>query len=201
MPLARTIADALRRGATVVASSARTARALHLRFAEAQRAQGHTVWPTPAIVDWDSWLRGLWRDHAFATPDAPTLLTPLQERVLWKRAQREDAALVISPDSMATLAMNAWSLLSAYQAHSARRSAWDQADAERFRHWAAAFEQLCSRHGWLSASQLESALLPHLVDSAHIALPREILLVGFDRLTPAQRELLGAVRSRGCDHL
>ena len=197
MPLARTIADALRRGATVVASSARTARALHLRFAEEQRAQGHTVWPTPAIVDWDSWLRGLWRDHAFATPDSPTLLTPLQERVLWKRAQREDAALVISPDSMATLAMDAWSLLSAYKAHSTRRSAWDQADAERFRHWAAAFDQLCSRHGWLSASQLESALLPHLVDPAHIALPPEILLVGFDRLTPAQTDLLDAVRSRG----
>ena len=197
MPLARTIADPLRRGATVVASSARTARALHLRFAEEQRAQGHTVWPTPAIVDWDSWLRGLWRDHAFATPDSPTLLTPLQERVLWKRAQREDAALVISPDSMATLAMDAWSLLSAYKAHSTRRSAWDQADAERFRHWAAAFDQLCSRHGWLSASQLESALLPHLVDPAHIALPPEILLVGFDRLTPAQTDLLDAVRSRG----
>jgi probable DNA repair protein len=197
MPLARTIADALRRGATVVASSARTARALHLRFAEEQRAQGHTVWPTPAIVDWDSWLRGLWRDHAFATPDSPTLLTPLQERVLWKRAQREDAALVISPDSMAALAMDAWSLLSAYKAHSTRRTAWDQADAERFRHWAAAFDQLCSRHGWLSASQLESALLPHLVDPAHIALPPEILLVGFDRLTPAQTDLLDAVRSRG----
>lgn len=197
MPLARTIADALRCGATVVASSARSARALHLRFAEDQRAQGHTVWATPSIIDWDSWLRGLWRDHAFATPDAPTLLTPLQERVLWKRAQRDDAELVISPDSMAALAMDAWWLLSAYKAHSARRSAWDQADAERFRHWAALFEQLCSRHGWLSASQLESALLPHLADPAHIAFPVEIRLVGFDRLTPAQRELLESVRSRG----
>ena len=197
MPLARTIADALRRGATIVAASARAARALHLRFAEEQRDHGHTVWATPSILDWDSWLRGLWRDHAFAAPDAATLLTPLQERILWKRAQRDDAGLVISPDSMATLAMEAWALLSKYKAHSTRRSAWDQADAERFRHWALSFEQLCSRQGWLSASQLDSALLPHLVEPGHIKLPPELLLLGFDRLTPVQRDLLDAVRSRG----
>jgi ATP-dependent helicase/nuclease subunit B len=197
MPLAPIIADALRRGATVVAASARAARALHLRFAEEQRAQDHTVWATPAILDWDSWLRGLWRDHAFSSPDAPLLLTPLQERVLWKTAQRDDAALVISSDSMAALAMEAWSLLSEYQAHPARRSAWDQPDAERFRHWASDFHQLCSRRGWLSASQLESALLQHLSDPAHIALPAEILLVGFDRRTPAQDDWLAAVRARG----
>ena len=197
MPLDRKIADALRRGAAIVAASARAARALHLRFAEQQRTQGHTVWATPAISDWDAWLRALWRDHAFAAPDAPMLLTPLQELVLWKRAQRDDAALVISPRSMAALAMDAWSLLSAYKAHPARRSTWEHTDAERFRHWAAAFDQLCSRNGWLSASQLESALLPHLSPSSPIALPKEILLVGFDRLTPAQRDLLDGLRSRG----
>ena len=139
----------------------------------------------------------MWRDHAFATADAPTLLTPLQERVLWKRAQREDAELVISADSMAALAMEAWWLLSAYKAHGTRRSAWDHADAERFRHWASLFEQLGSRHGWLSASQLEQALLAPLSDPAHIPLPQEMVLAGFDRLTPAQGDVLDAVRARG----
>lgn len=197
MPLARPIADALRRGVTIIAASARAARALHLRFAEEQHAQGHTIWSTPLILDWDSWMRSLWRDHAFLTPDAPILLTALQERVLWKRAQREDAALVISPDSMAALAMEAWSLLSAYKAHSARRSAWDETDAERFRHWASWFDQTCTRRGWLSAGQLEVALLSHLTDATGTTLPAEILLVGFDRLTPAQSDLLAALRSRG----
>ncbi len=194
MPLARTIPDALRRGATIVAASARAARALHLRFAEEQRAAGRSVWATPSILDWDSWLRSLWRDCAFVTADAPMILTHLQERVLWKRAQREDAALVISADSMAALAMEAWALLSAWKAHPARRTAWDHTDAERFRHWAATFEQLCSRNGWLSASQLASALLPHL---DQVTLPAETLLVGFDRVTPVQREFLETLRSRG----
>jgi ATP-dependent helicase/nuclease subunit B len=197
MPLARTIADALRRGATIVAASARSARSLQVRFAEDQRALDRSVWPTPSILDWDVWLRNLWRDHAFAVTDAPALLTPLQERVLWRSAQRDDAHLVISPDSMAALAMDAWTLLSAYRAHGARRSAWEQTDAERFRHWAAAFEQYCSRQNWLSAAQVEEALVPHVATGAHLELPAEILLVGFDRITPAQRGFLDAVQSRG----
>ncbi len=195
--LARPIADALRRGATIVAASPRAARALQLRFAEDQRATGHTIWPTPAIHDWDSWLRMLWSDHAFAAPFAPMLLTALQERVLWKRALRDDAKLVLSADSMAALAMDAWALLSAYNAHPARRSAWDHADAEHFRHWAAGFEQTCSSHGWLSAGQLESTLAPLLATSTGLTLPAGIVLVGFDRTTPAQRDFLAVLASRG----
>ncbi len=201
MTLARPIADALRRGATVVAASPRAARALHLRFAEVQSTAGQTVWPTPLIYDWDSWLRNLWRDHAFSTDDAPIFLTPLQERTLWTRAQRDDAALVISPDLMAALAMEAWSLLSAWKAHSSRQLSWGsndtQTDAERFRHWAATFERECARHGWLSASDLESTLASIHGNAAGLKLPPEILLVGFDRITPAQRDFLAALESNG----
>ncbi|MGC2298862.1 MAG: hypothetical protein WA476_08675, partial [Acidobacteriaceae bacterium] len=200
MTLARPIADALRRGATVVAASPRATRALHLRFAEDQRAVGHAVWPTPSLYDWDSWLRSLWRDYAFSAVGAPILLTPLQERTLWTCAQRDDAALVISPELMADLAMEAWSLLSAWNAHPSRRQSWSstdaQTDAERFRHWAADFERECARHGWLSADELESTLTSLTGNATDLALPPELLLVGFDRITPAQRTFLAALESR-----
>ncbi|MGB9146937.1 MAG: hypothetical protein WCC14_14005, partial [Acidobacteriaceae bacterium] len=127
MSLALPIADALRRGAAVITATPRTARALQLQYAEDQRAAGHAVWLTPAILDWDSWLRELWGDVAFSTPDAPMLLSPLQERMLWMRNQRSSASLVLWPDALAGLAMEAWSLLSAYRAHVARRHSWDQA--------------------------------------------------------------------------
>jgi probable DNA repair protein len=201
MPLAPSIADALQRGALIVAASPRAARALLLRFAEDQRTAGRTLWPSPTIRDWDSWLRDLWREHAFVTPDAPALLTPLQEQLLWKRAQSDDARLVLSPESMAVLAIGAWSLLSAFNAHAARRQSWGPADeptdAERFRNWAAEFHRECARHGWLSLSQLESTLLPLLASGAAFALPSEILLVGFDRITSAQQDFLAALDSRG----
>jgi ATP-dependent helicase/nuclease subunit B len=193
MPLAAPIADAVVRGATVVAASPRAARALALEYAESQRSAGREIWPSPPILDWDSWLRSLWRDYSFAHPDAPMLLSPLQEQVLWTRQQRDDAARVVSRSALAALAMEAWSLLSDYNAHAARTSAWDQTDAERFRHWAAAFERECARQGWISFSQIA----PLLAAGSTLALPPEICLIGFDRLTPAQRDFLAALSSRG----
>ena len=197
MPLARPVADALRRGATIIAASPRAARTLRVRYAADQHAGGLSIWATPAIFDWDTWLRNLWRDYAFTDADAPMLLTPLQEQVLWKRAQRGDAGLVISPESMAALAMEAWALLSGYNGHAARQSPWEQTDAERFRNWAADFERTCARQRWLSASLLESRLASALGADAAFAVPQEVLLVGFDRMTPAQRDLLATLESCG----
>jgi probable DNA repair protein len=202
--MAPPIADALRRGAILVAANARAARVLHLEYGRDQCAAGHTVWPTPAIHEWHSWLRDLWREYAFSAPDAPMLLTPLQEQVLWTRAVRDDGIPDPAAESFAALAAEAWSLLSAYSAHAARRSAWAsgdvssdaQPDAERFRQWAAGFERDCTRHRWLSPSQLEAALTPPIA-SGRVTLPREVFLVGFDRVTPAQRALLEGLAAAG----
>lgn len=193
MHLPGPIADALRRGATIVAASPRTARSLHLRFAESQRAAGIRVWASPSILDWDSWLRDLYRHYAFNKSNAPMLLSPLQEQALWTRAQGDDAARVLAPEAMAALAAEAWSLLSAYNAHAARREGWEQADAERFRHWAADFERECARNRWLSSSQLPSFLTGEAV---HLDPPPEILLAGFDRIPPSHRAFLNALSAR-----
>jgi len=190
------ISVALQRGATVVAANSRAARALQLQFAASQRAAGHTVWPAPAIHDWDAFLRDLYRDYAFAHPSAPMLLTPLQEQTLWTRIHGDDNLIVLSEDSMAALAMDAWHLLSSYNAHAARRSSWspasDPTDAERFRHWAAAFERICADESWLSPAQLA----PLLASADNLTLPSEICLVGFDRINPGQRDFLTALAAR-----
>lgn len=189
------IAGALARGATILAASPRAARALRLRFAQDRMSAGHSVWPAPSIFDWDSWLRDLWQNFVFAFPDVPLLLSPLQEQAFWKRVQREDAAMVLSPDSLAALAMEAWSLLSAFSAHAARRQSWEHTGTEPFRRWAQDFDRECAARGWMSASQLESRLAAAPLEA--LGVPRELWLAGFDRLTPAQSELIAALRNRG----
>lgn len=187
--------DALGRGATVIAASPRAARSLRLRHAREQRAAGLEIWPSTHIFDWDSWLRSLWQSYAFATPDAPLLLSSLQERALWTRVQHSDANLVLSPESMAILSMEAWALLSAFCAHPARRHSWEQTDAERFRHWALEFDRVCARQGWLSSSQIEARLCD--APAGILPLPQEICLAGFDRFTPAQIKFLDSLRTHG----
>ena len=187
------VLDSLRHGATVITANARAARALQIRYAQQQRSAGREAWPSPPIHDWDSWLRELWRDYAFRNPAAPMLLSSLQEQMVWIRVRPQDAAQVLSPQSLAALAMEAWRLLCDYGAHSARRAEWEQPDAELFRQWAARFERECLQRGWISSPQIA----PALAEDRGASLPQEICLVGFDRITPAQQLLLDAVREQG----
>ena len=113
---------------------------------------------------------------------------------MWTRMQREDAALLVSPASMAALAESGYALLSAYQAHSERGHVWGKTDAESFRQWAANFDRECVRRNWMPRAGLESRIGASLNSKT---LPQEVLLVGFDRTTPAQDSLLGALAACG----
>lgn len=187
--------EALRAGSLIVTANPRAARWLRYEYALRMREAGRQAWKTPPIHDWDGWLASLAADHAPAS--APLTLTPLQEEELWLRIQREDEELgVVSPASMARLAASAYQLLSDYRSHSARNYAWDQPDAAHFRQWAASFDRVCKERGWLSASETEAYLAETLSSSA-MPVPAEILLVGFDRITPAQDALLDALAQRG----
>lgn len=196
MPVPEEIKRAFASGATILTANMRAARWLKREYAFEQRRAGRRVWATPAIEDWDTWLRNQWQALSFADVDAPLLLTSLQERRVWTRIQREMAVQVVSPPSIAALAEKAYALLSEYEAHAERRHAWGKTDAESFRLWAADFDRECARRNWISRAGLEAKVATSLNAKA---LPREILLVGFDRTTPAQDGVLRALAACGVD--
>ena len=154
------------------------------------------MWASPAISDWDTWLDRLWQEHAFADPASSLLLTSLQEHALWKRVQQNDANLVVSADALASLAQNAYAQLSEYEQHHERAKSWFETDAEHFRHWAIAFDQLCRDHNWTSRSKIES-LIMQACQGGTLSLPKSILLVGFDLFTPARQSLINTLREAG----
>ncbi len=190
------ILQALARGATILTGNARAARRLHLDYARSQRALGHAAWPTPPIHDWRTWLNELWDQYSFNHPDAPILLTPLQETELWKIVQGQDAQNVVSPESLAALAQQAYSLLCDYDAHASRRQVWTEPDAERFRQWAQSFDRICADKNYLSSSRLPDRLTAAARHN-QLTLPAQILLTGFDRITPAQQSLIAAMQGAG----
>jgi probable DNA repair protein len=135
----------------------------------------------------------LWNQRLLTAEQAPLLLSPLQERAVWKRVIPAEAG---AAESIAKLAAEAWKLLSAYNEHDQRHHAWSVGttggDAEAFRGWALAFDRECRKQHWTSRSDLAA-----LLAESQLPFPPEILLVGFDRITPAQRSLLEAARSQG----
>ncbi|HEX5235976.1 MAG TPA: PD-(D/E)XK nuclease family protein [Silvibacterium sp.] len=186
MPVSDEIKEAFASGATILTANARAARWLRREYALEQRRAGRSAWASPPIEDWETWVRGRWEMSAVADPDAPLLLTSLQERSVWTRMQREDAGLVVSAESMAALAESAYTLLSDYECHSERKHAWGKTDAESFRRWAANFDRECARWKWIPGAELELRVAASLSKET---LPEEILLLGFDRMTRAQESL------------
>jgi probable DNA repair protein len=191
--LTNIVLNALADGAVVVTANARAARALKLHHAEQQRAIGLTMWGSPAIFDWDTWLHHLWNEHSSSSSKSPLLLTPLQEHAVWLRVQRKDARLVVSPDDLAALAQSGYRRLKEYELRRDQNSSWLEPDAEHFRQWAMSFDQLCNAHNWTSHSSIE-ALLSRAAQTSMLILPRLILLAGFDRFTPSQQTLLHNLR-------
>jgi ATP-dependent helicase/nuclease subunit B len=197
MRLPETIAAAIQAGETVIASSARAARALRRLHAEAQRRQGLAAWQSPDILDWDSWLNRLWQKRLRSGSETRLLLTNLQEQQIWVRLVKPsiEGLRLISVPGVAELAQQAYGLLCAYGAlnflHGERSG-----DVESFRRWALAFERTCSEQEWLSRGKLP-LVLQEAVLAGQVEATGKLVLTGFDRITPAQQDLIEAFRERG----
>ncbi len=161
MQLPPAIAAAIEDGDTVIASSARAARALRRLHGEAQRNQGIEAWQAPDILDWDSWLSRLWQKRLRSGNETRLLLTMLQEQQVWVRLVKPaiEGRRLISVLGVAELAQQAYALLCAYRAlEFLRGERVGGPDVESFREWARGFERVCRREDWLSRSKLPLVL-------------------------------------------
>jgi ATP-dependent helicase/nuclease subunit B len=201
MQLPPVIAAAIEDGGTVIASSARAARALRRLHGEAQRNRGLEAWRAPDILDWDSWLSRLWQRRLRSGSETRLLLTKLQEQQVWVRLVKPaiEGRRLISVPGVAELAQQAYALLCAYGALdflSGEKLAGP--DVESFRKWAHGFEHQCRQEDWLSRARLP-LVLREAVLAGQVEATQRLVLTGFDRITPAQRELIEAYRDRGHD--
>ena len=62
-------------------------------------------------------------------------------------------------------------------------------DSTAFYEWASRFESKCMEKSWLSLARLSDEL-QRSVQAGELATPAELMLIGFDELTPQQQSLL-----------
>lgn len=192
------IARALGRGATVVTGNQRAARTLRVAFDRQQRALGLESWHPPVMMAWDAWTADLWHALLIGGHTSRLLLNRTQEHAVWRKilAGDEELRSLQTVDSLAEMAAQAWDLLCSYNGTSHLRGAAVSSDTRAFQRWALKFEQQCRMDGLLARAQLESALQTaasaRQLTSEKTA---DIVLVGFDSMTPAQWGLVEALRS------
>ena len=193
------IVEALERGATVVTGNQRAARTLRRAFDRRNRELGRESWRPAAVMAWETWAAGLWREFLVRGEVSEVLLNRTQEHAVWREILEGDSELASlrSFDSMAEMAAETWRRLCSYKGQGRLRGAGASADIRAFQRWIAAFERRCRAEGWLSQALLEDRLREAVGRGQTSFVAMELVLVGFDAITPTQMDLVKAVRAAG----
>jgi ATP-dependent helicase/nuclease subunit B len=193
------IAEALERGATVVTGNQRAARALQRGFDRRNRQRGLSNWTPAVVLSWDAWMAALWHKLLVAGRVTQLLLNRSQEHAVWRSILEtdKDLASLRSPDALAELAAETWQRLCDYEGRHRLRGATWHGDARAFQRWALNFEIACKTQDLIATAQLEEALRVTVEGGEIEIVPRDVALVGFDEMTPAQAALVMTMRSVG----
>ena len=189
------VSEHIERGHTVICANVRLTRHFKHLYALEQLRQGRRAWPTPDVLSWPAWLRRC-RDSQLESND--TLLSGEQEHVLWQQiienSDYKDSLLQVS--SVAGQAAVAWQRLKQYRLPVFPEGTPMNEDITAFISWANEYRSLCRRHNWTDSASVAETLLLNTADIA-AAFGRELVLVGFDRLTPQQTLLCTRLRDAG----
>ncbi len=185
--------------AAVITRTVRAARALRQQYSRQQQIAGHRGWRSPQILAWEPWLKTLWDAAILCGAETRILLNDAQEGELWLQvlAQDEAGRQTISIVGLAKQAQQAWQAMHQHRIELTEIRNDDNIDAKAFSRWALELEKVCRRAQLLSSSQAERELAI-LIRARKVPLPENICLVGFDRITPAQKLLMDALRAAGC---
>lgn len=182
----------------------RLARTLTRQHDRQRLAAGERVWPTPRIMPLTTWLEQCWEHLLVHLPHPPDrLLSAWQERLIWEGIVGTPhhgyggglggEGGVLHPSEAAKNAQDAWRLLQEWQVTLTPETLHDHEDAQAFHHWSTHFVQVCQTHRWLEPARLPAFLMRYL---DHLPLPKQLVLAGFQRITPAHRALFSAMDAR-----
>ncbi len=189
------LSAALTAGATVVTANNRLARQIALQWGQAQRARGQMVWESPDILPWSAFIVRT-ADAvraAQATRSAP--LSSTQERWLWADLVRgQDPGFLCRDFAFGDLAASAWRLLADHNLPLPPGNG--SPETEVFLSLARAFTErlrgLQREDGARDGVRLVAAL------QEGVWAPKAPLVwAGFERLTPIQSEVKGALERVG----
>ncbi len=191
----------LESGSVLITSLARQAEYFRLSYANWKKQQGFTAWPSPKIYSWSDWLKQtgeelLWSGYASAE-GVRSLLTPLQEQMVWEqviRSQEKNGLLQLS--STAVIAKSAWQLMQAWRLPDTRIANFPSEDVKAFTTWVELYFKRCKESSWIDNARLPDTL-KSAIKKNKLTLPQNIILAGFVEFSPQQLELIAVIEAQG----
>lgn len=180
----------------MLTASRRLAHALRLGYAQHAQSLGQSVWRTPRVLPWSTWLGQQWLESRASSTHAhdARLLTSAQARVLWDHIVGESrwGDQLLNPANAARMATRSWRRMQEYLIPLAPLKISDSAEAQALHAWCSEFLKRCEKLGAVDETRL--ALWAHDVNFV----PQETLaLAGFDAIPPAMARLVERWRELG----
>lgn len=174
----------LQSGGTLVCANAHAARAWTDWHNRQISAAGAKSWERARISTLPDWLQA-------RTPTP--VLSPAQEGWLWNDILVRHAPGAGPLAAAVPLAMSAWKLTQDWKLP-LDGSEWNESDGTAaFCAWAREMRQWCRRQDWITAAELPSSVATAW-QTGRADLPARLGLLGFDRFTPQQLDLIAALR-------
>lgn len=187
-------------GALVLTANKRLFRHLRDCFDQQMLAKGKSVWSTPQIISYEGWLNRCLHDLG----EGWRLLNPQQQQCLWEQqienSSRGTTLELLQLSKTAEKALQAHRLLSEYDLTLDGQQLTE--DQQIFRRWQHHYQEQCQQSEWLDQGDLPKRICAALA-KGQLELPQQVLLVGFDQLSPGLLLLMETVRAAGghCDEL
>ncbi|MEX2499826.1 MAG: PD-(D/E)XK nuclease family protein [Wenzhouxiangellaceae bacterium] len=185
--------------AVILTPTARLARAVKRRLAEARLAENLQAWRAPEVLSFSAWLGKVRAEALMAGAIDEVPISASQTRMLWQ--QVIDTDVFVGEPRVHALAERAWRTIHEYGLQHPRD--WPgpllSDDSRQFREWVARFERLCQQRGVIDEWRF-AAELPKLIGGRRSVLPERIELNGFELPpTPVQASILEALQSAGVE--
>ncbi|MDX2480893.1 MAG: PD-(D/E)XK nuclease family protein [Desulfuromusa sp.] len=187
-------------GALVLTVNKRLFRHLRDCFDQQMLARGESVWSTPHIVSFEGWLNQCLSDLG----EGWRLLNQQQQQCLWEEqienTSRGTTLELLQLSKTAEKTLQAHRLLNEYNLSLDGQKLTE--DQQAFHSWQQRYQEQCQRHEWLDQGDLPKQICAAL-ENGQIDVPQQVLLVGFDQLSPDLLLLMKTIRAAGgcCDEL
>lgn len=180
----------------VLTVNSRLARWRLLEYNRKQEEAGKKVWPTPIILPLKSWLKQAWVQ---SWPER-FVLTNLQSLKLWEEIIRRDPQYrvldLLHLNGLAQQAAEAFSLIQEYCLPVETEAfAWTE-ESWAFHRWMRQYEKQLKERQALDAATLPDAVR-EAMDRGDIPFPRELVLAGFEEVTPQLQSCLDFLKRKG----
>lgn len=179
-------------GAVVLSVNNRLARWLTTRYDEQMKAAGMTVWATPSLMPVTVWLES----SLAVLGEDWRLLNDRQAVQLWERIiSAESANNLLQLSTTAKMAYDACQLAEEYQLDFTAQQLNE--DQHTWLRWRKSYTRSLQNENWHDRSAAWQRVLA-AIGAGQMVLPNELLLLGFDELSPYLLRLSEVGAAAGC---